>query len=161
MPTVLFQNDVKPLDIWLIMISGGRIMLWEVCRSWASHMPNVWHWDDVSCDVVLRLINSLRPRQNGRRFADDIFKCIFLNENVWKPIKISLKFVPKGPINNIPALVRIMAWRRPGDKPLSEINDGLFTDAYMRHSAACDSRWKLQNGRSWHADRVTWKHYAM
>ena len=35
-------------------------------------------------------------------------------------IKISLKFVPKGQINNIPALVRIMAWRRPGDKPLSE-----------------------------------------
>ena len=35
-------------------------------------------------------------------------------------IKISLKFVPMGPINNIPALVQIMAWRRPGDKPLSE-----------------------------------------
>ena len=34
-------------------------------------------------------------------------------------IKILLKFVPKGPINNIPALVQIMAWRRPGDKPLS------------------------------------------
>ena len=32
----------------------------------------------------------------------------------------TLKFVPKGPINNIPALVQIMAWRRPGDKPLSE-----------------------------------------
>ena len=53
-------------------------------------------------------------------FADDIFKCIFFNENVWIPIKISLKFVPKGPINNIPAIVQIMAWRRPGDKPLSE-----------------------------------------
>ena len=49
-----------------------------------------------------------------------MFKCIFFNENVWFPIKISLKFVPKGPINNIPALVQIMAWRRPGDKPLSE-----------------------------------------
>ena len=36
------------------------------------------------------------------------------------PIKISLKLVRKGPINNIPALVQIMAWRRPGDKPLSE-----------------------------------------
>ena len=66
------------------------------------------------------LINTLRPRQNGRHFPDDIFKCIFLNENVWIPIKISLKFVPKDPINNIPALVQIMAWRRPGDKPLSE-----------------------------------------
>ena len=65
-------------------------------------------------------LNTLRPRQNGRHFADDIFKCIILNENVWIPIKISLEFVPKGPINNIPALVQIMAWRRPGDKPLSE-----------------------------------------
>ena len=64
--------------------------------------------------------NTLKPRQNGRHFADDIFKCIFLNENVWISIEISLNFVPKGPINNIPALVQIMAWRRPGDKPLSE-----------------------------------------
>ena len=46
-----------------------------------------------------------------------------LNENKWISIKISLKFVPKhakGPINHIPALVRIMTWRRPGAKPLSE-----------------------------------------
>ena len=64
--------------------------------------------------------NTLRPRQNGRHFADDVFICIFLNENVWILLKISLKFVPKGPINNIPALVQIMAWRRPGDKPLCE-----------------------------------------
>ena len=65
-------------------------------------------------------VKTLRPRQNGRHFADDIFKCIFLNENVWILLKISLKFVPKFKINNIPALVKIMAWRRPGDKPLSE-----------------------------------------
>ena len=65
-------------------------------------------------------INTLRPRQNRRHFADDIFKCIFLNENVLISIKISLNFIPKGPIHNIPALVQIMVWRRPGDKPLSE-----------------------------------------
>ena len=65
-------------------------------------------------------INTLRPRQNGRQFADEILKCIFLNENVWIPIKFSLKFVPKGPINIIPALVQIMAWCHPDDKPLSE-----------------------------------------
>ena len=66
------------------------------------------------------LFNTLRPRQNCRRFADDTFKRIFLNKNVTISIKISLKFVPKGPINNNPALVQIMAWRRSGDKPLSE-----------------------------------------
>ena len=78
----------------------------------------------------------MRPRQNGRHFADDIFKRIFLNENIWIPIKMSPKFGPKGPINNIPALVQIMAWRRPGDKPLSEPRLVLFTDAYMRHMAS-------------------------
>ena len=58
-------------------------------------------------------------RQNGHHFTD-ILKCIFLNENVWISLKISIKFVPRGPINNIPALVQIMAWHRWGDKPLSE-----------------------------------------
>ena len=65
-------------------------------------------------------VNTLRPRQNGRHFPDDIFKCIFFNENIRISTKNSLKFVPQGFINNIPALVLIMAWRRPGDKPLSE-----------------------------------------
>ena len=74
----------------------------------------------VHINKGIHRINSLRPRLNRRPFADDIFKSIFLNENVWISIKISLKFVPKGPINNIPALVQRMAWRRPGDKPLSE-----------------------------------------
>ena len=73
-----------------------------------------------STNAELLSVNTLRPRQNGRHFADDILKCIFLNENVWIPTEISLKFVPKGPINNIPALVQMMAWRRSGDKPLSE-----------------------------------------
>ena len=65
-------------------------------------------------------LNTLRPRQNGRRFPDGILKWNYLNENSWISIKISLKFVPMGPINDIPALVQVMAWHRPGDKPLSE-----------------------------------------
>ena len=67
-----------------------------------------------------RGFNTLWPRQNGRHFADDIFKRIFLNENSRISIKFSLKFVSNGQINNIPALVQIMAWRRSSDKPLSE-----------------------------------------
>ena len=47
----------------------------------------------------------IEAETNGRHFPDDIFKCIFLNENVSISIKISLKFVPKGPFNNITALV--------------------------------------------------------
>ena len=64
--------------------------------------------------------DTLRPRQNGLHFADGTFKCIFLNENVRISIKISLKFVPKGPINSIPALVETIVWQQPGDKLLSE-----------------------------------------
>ena len=66
------------------------------------------------------IFNTLRLRKNGRHFADNPFKRIFLNETLRISIKISLKFVPRGPINNIPALVQIMAWRRRGNKPLSE-----------------------------------------
>ena len=87
--------------------------------------------------------------------ADDIFKCFFLNENdrilngrhfgrrhfqmlflEWNDrilIQISLKFVPMNPIDNKPALVQVMAWRRIGDKPLPEPVMAQFTDAYMRH----------------------------
>ena len=86
--------------------------------------------------TLLLMLNKLRPRRNEQHFADDIRRRIFFNENVWISIKISLKFVPKGPINNIPTLVQIMAWRRSGDKPLSEPMMTWFTDANMRHSAS-------------------------
>ena len=81
-----------------------------ISSSWFRH-KRFAQWEEL---------NTLRPRQNDRHFADDSFKSIFLNENFRLWNKISLKFVPNGPINNIPALVEIMAWRRPGDKPLSE-----------------------------------------
>ena len=98
------------------MISGYKIRNLNLIENAWNHRINKRPLD-FSFDSFL---NTLRPRQNGRHFSDDSFKCIFLNENVSIAIKISLKFVPKGPINNIPALVQIMAWRRPGDKPISE-----------------------------------------
>ena len=70
--------------------------------------------------LISRRVNTLRQRQDGCHFPDGMINCIFLNEKFWILIKISLKFVPKGPISNIPSLVQIMAWRRSGDKPLSE-----------------------------------------
>ena len=81
-------------------------------------MPCFQYEDSLS--VMGSPFKPLRPRQNGRHFADDTLNRIFLNENVRISIAISLKFAPKGSINNIPTLVQIMAWRRPGDKPLSE-----------------------------------------
>ena len=53
------------------------------------------------------------PRQNDRHFPDNILKWIFLNEIALIWIKISLKFVPRGQINNISALVQIRTWRQP------------------------------------------------
>ena len=69
--------------------------------------------------IFLCFLNTLRPRQNCCCFTD-IFKCIFFNENVCISLKISLKVVSKVWINNIPALIQILAWCQPGDKPLSE-----------------------------------------
>ena len=77
--------------------------------------PDNFTYTDCHTDST----NILKPRQNGRHFPDDIFKYIFLNANWSISITISLKIVPHGPINNIPALVQIMAWRRTGVKPLS------------------------------------------
>ena len=100
----------------------NEITLGNSCVSNNNHtIMLTWTMTVAKQHYVIGLaFNTLRPRKNGRHFADDMFKCIFLNENVWIPIEISLKFVPEGSIDNNPALFQIMAWRRPGDKPLSE-----------------------------------------
>ena len=95
----------------------------QLCGVWVVALRCEYRWSGGLCQkgwLWPLVINTLRPRQNGRHFPDDIFKSIFLNENVWISIEISLKFVPRGEINNIPALVQKIAWCRPGDKPLSE-----------------------------------------
>ena len=61
--------------------------------------------------------------------AGDIFKSIFLNENY----RISVKYVPRGPIDNKPVLIQVMAWCRTGNKQLLEPMMTQFIDAYMRH----------------------------
>ena len=65
--------------------------------------------------------------------AGNIFNCIFFNENDKIPIQISLKYVPRSPIDNKPALVQVMAWRRTGAKPLLGLMMTQFIDVYMRH----------------------------
>ena len=126
-------NDVTPLDVKhttlhhiLLYIVYGQQYIMDHCLG-SGHETIIYTHETLYVSNILIHsswhgvgINKLRPRQNGRHFTDDIFKCIFLNENVWITIKISMKFVPKGPINKIPALVQIMAWCRPGNKPLSE-----------------------------------------
>ena len=109
------------LDMHRIM-ARHNTTAWNVCIIIQMHLSHIYQCTPMEqkCAHSFLFFNTLRPRQNGRHSPDDIFKWIFLNENVWISINISLKFVPRGPINNIPTLVQVMAWRRPGDKPLSE-----------------------------------------
>ena len=65
--------------------------------------------------------NTMMPRQNACHFADDIFKTIFRNANCCIFIIFSLKFVPKGAINNRPALIQKIAWHQLEDKQLSKL----------------------------------------
>ena len=72
-------------------------------------------FENVVCKMVailsrLQYVNSSPPGQTGLHLAHDIFRSVFMNEKFCILIKISLKFVPKGPIDNNPALVQIMAW---------------------------------------------------
>ena len=73
------------------------------------HMATHFHMttDEPRYDVTLTstALTHLPPGQNYRHSADDIFRGIFVNEKFCDLIKISMKFVPKGPIDNIPALV--------------------------------------------------------
>ena len=101
--------------------------------------------------TMAQWVNTLRPRQDGRYFADDVLKCIFLNENVWISLKIPLKFVPRGPINNIPALVQIMAWRRPGDKPLSEP----MMISLLTHICVTRPQWVNSPSCNWYFSPIT------
>ena len=116
-------------EILIIFIhSHSRKCIWKCCLQNAAILSL------PQCD------NSLRPRPNRRHFVDDIFKCISLIENVSIPIQFSLKFVPRGPINNIPALVQIMAWCRPGNKPLSEP----MMDSLPTHICVTRPQWVKQ-----------------
>ena len=120
-----FDDIIMKEIFWYHWCCSCMETMW--CRSrWRTNLiifQNIQYeiWNTKTCNSHnADCFNTLGPRQNGHHSADDILKCIFLNENVWIAIKISLKFVPMGPIDNISALVQIMAWRRTGDKPLSE-----------------------------------------
>ena len=86
-----------------------QIMAW--CSQATSHYLNqCW----PRCLLLYGVTRpQLSPRQDDRHFPDDILRRIFMNENVYISVKISLKYVPKGPVNNIPALIQIMAWCCP------------------------------------------------
>ena len=59
----------------------------------------------IELPIIRKEHNSYAPGQNGHYFANDKFKCICMNEMFCVLIKISLKFVARGPFGNNPALV--------------------------------------------------------
>ena len=102
---------------------GNRLFRWEIgyameiCTRHAFCCVLWWfgHWGNfMTASMPL-----MQPYHiEAERAA--IFQTTFLNTFSWiKMYKFRLRY-PNGPINYIPALFQIMAWRRPGDKPLSE-----------------------------------------
>ena len=99
---------------WIYVIFCTNPSIYDLEENFANiHLPD---WQYLLSQAVIFLqnipnrypqstLNSLRTRQYGRHFPDNIFTCIFLNENVWFAIRNSLKFALKVQINNKPALV--------------------------------------------------------
>ena len=99
-----------------------------VCQQHVNYMMVSWHGNifrftgpSLLESICSCSCNSSAPRQKGRQFRSDVFKCIFVNENVWIVLKMSLlTFASEVRIDNITALVHIMAWRRLGDHYLKQ-----------------------------------------
>ena len=108
----------------IIWTNAGLLWIWPI----GTHFSEIWiklhefslkeihlkMWS-AKCQPSYLLsrpwyIETLRMRQNGHHFADDIIKCIFFIKNIWITIKISMKFIAKGPVGNNSTLVQIMAW---------------------------------------------------
>ena len=103
-------------------------------NDFSKRRPMGLRYTDLPC--AIGFLNFKAPPlldKMAATFADDIFKCMFVNEKFCILIKISLKFVPKGPIDNKAAFVQIMAWRRTGATPLPEPMLTQLNDAYIRH----------------------------
>ena len=132
--------------------SDGRVIvmnMYELCfEEWWAAWGIAWHklargtnitsilwtWEMLAIWGCWPVTHPPMDKMAAILAAEDIFKCIFLNENVRISIEISRNFVPKGSINNIPALVQIMAWRRTGDKidPMGlKRNSRIFTKWYV------------------------------
>ena len=89
-----------------------KLVFHVACLLWGDWLPH--HYTCVT------RFNTYRPSHNGKHFADSIFKCIFLNENVWILIQIVLKFVPMIPINKKSAMLQITTLSQRSNKPLPE-----------------------------------------
>ena len=152
-----FQFTFRQVIFKLILVNGGWGISYEIALRWmpldfaddkstlvqvmtwclqatSHYLSQCWPRSLLPYGVIRpQWVDSSPPDKMAAVLADNIFKCIFLNENDRIPIPISLKLIPRSPIDNKPALVQVMAWHRLGDKPLPELMMTPFTDAHMQH----------------------------
>ena len=115
---IFIQENAFENVVWKMVAILSQLQYVNTWSLWEDELSNNEETKRLWTSWPVLII--LRPRQYGCHFADDTFKCTFLNEKFWILNKTSLKYVPASPINNIPALVHIMTCCLPGDKPLSE-----------------------------------------
>ena len=113
---------VMPVVVWIQFSLMSHLCVGIQAPAGLDHLVSAVH---------STILTHPPPGQNGRHFTDDMFKYIYFNENIWILNKISLKYVPWGLIDNMSALVQIMAWCHPGGKPLSEPMLTQLTDTYV------------------------------
>ena len=111
----------------------------------ASHARETWplgaSWSALTCWVQTDFSHILSHWGRDKMAANFLmtFSNAFSWMKLWVSLKISLKFAPMGPIDNIPALAQIMAWRRPGHKPLSEP----MTISLLTHICVTRPQWVI------------------
>ena len=89
---------------------------------------------NINTDYLQTLvISTLKPKQNGRHLSDDIFKCIFLNEDVWIFVKIHCNLCPRIQLIFQNSDNCLTSFRR---QAIIWNNGGQFSYAYIRHSAS-------------------------
>ena len=159
----LSTTEEHPGGIWRELSrysEGVDVKLWKI--NFFDFIYLVIHWVVISKDhMVFHIITSSSgmeccfclypslPGQNGRHFADEIFKCIFMNEKLRVLIQISIKFVPKGPVDNDLVLMQVIAWCRTGDKPLPELWRKLTVMAEQGGPGALETGRLSCGGRDW------------
>ena len=128
--------DVKECNISLSsdcsIHSVWKYIPWNECRPYMYAGICSGSVLGIHYSLAARAAHQLiSPGQNGHHFTNDIFECIFLNENIRILIQFSMKFVPKGPIDNKSASVEVLACRFFGTKSLHEPMLTQSTDTYI------------------------------
>ena len=131
----------------------GALMFSLICvwiNGWVSN-PEAGDWrrhrGHYDCNVM---IMTLELRQNGHRFADNIFKLNFLWWKLFLFIQIWQKFNPQGSINNNPSLVQVMAWHWPGDKPMmASSNESISYVGLWKYMQWYMDHWKYIRNNKW------------